>query len=37
MLRELFTKAGLSLIQTRLQKKFPKELFPVRMYAFRPL
>ncbi len=37
MLRELFTKAGLSLIKTSLQKKFPTELFPVRMYAFRPV
>lgn len=31
--RDLFEQAGLSLLKTKVQKGFPKELFPVRMYA----
>jgi protein N-terminal methyltransferase len=34
--RELFKKAGLRIVATEVQKGFPKELFPVRMYALRP-
>ncbi|KAK2039531.1 hypothetical protein LZ31DRAFT_558728 [Colletotrichum somersetense] len=33
--RALFEKAGLRLIKTELQRGFPKELFPVRMYALK--
>ncbi len=29
----LFERAGLTVIKTAVQKDFPKELFPVRMYA----
>jgi len=36
MLRELFEKSGLTVVTTKLQKKFPKELFPVRMYQLKP-
>ncbi|KAI5069928.1 hypothetical protein GOP47_0014271 [Adiantum capillus-veneris] len=31
--RDLFEQAGLFLLKTKMQKGFPKELFPVRMYA----
>ncbi|KAF4853318.1 Alpha N-terminal protein methyltransferase 1 [Colletotrichum siamense] len=33
--RSLFEEAGLRLIRTELQRGFPKELFPVRMYALK--
>ncbi|KAF6838742.1 DUF858 domain-containing protein [Colletotrichum plurivorum] len=33
--RLLFEQAGLRLIKTELQRGFPKELFPVRMYALK--
>ncbi|OHW92119.1 DUF858 domain-containing protein [Colletotrichum incanum] len=33
--RALFEQAGLRLIKTELQRGFPKELFPVRMYALK--
>ncbi|OLN83703.1 Alpha N-terminal protein methyltransferase 1 [Colletotrichum chlorophyti] len=33
--RSLFEQAGLRLIKTELQRGFPKELFPVRMYALK--
>jgi protein N-terminal methyltransferase len=35
--REIFQKAGLNLKRTELQRGFPKELYPVRMYALQPL
>lgn len=34
--RALFQKAGLKIVATEVQRGFPKELFPVRMYALRP-
>ncbi|KAH8653410.1 alpha-N-methyltransferase NTM1 [Xylariales sp. PMI_506] len=34
--RAIFARAGLKIIRTELQNGFPKELFPVRMYALRP-
>ncbi|KAK7178926.1 hypothetical protein PSPO01_15011 [Paraphaeosphaeria sporulosa] len=34
--RHLFKEAGLKIVATELQKGFPKELFPVRIYALRP-
>ncbi|KAF2192245.1 hypothetical protein K469DRAFT_730857 [Zopfia rhizophila CBS 207.26] len=34
--RKLFKEAGLKIVATELQRGFPKELFPVRMYALRP-
>ncbi|CCF36602.1 hypothetical protein CH063_08135, partial [Colletotrichum higginsianum] len=33
--RALFEQAGLRLVKTELQRGFPKELFPVRMYALK--
>ncbi|CCH61878.1 hypothetical protein TBLA_0F03410 [Henningerozyma blattae CBS 6284] len=35
--REIFDKAGLKLIATERQKGLPKELYPVRMYALKPV
>lgn len=34
--RKIFRKAGLRLITTQEQKGFPKDLYPVRMYALKP-
>ncbi|GAB7358452.1 hypothetical protein MBLNU230_g2516t1 [Neophaeotheca triangularis] len=34
--RKLFGQAGLKLVATELQKGFPKDLYPVRMYALQP-
>lgn len=34
--RTVFETAGLKIVATEVQKGFPKELFPVRMYALRP-
>ena len=34
--RQLFKEAGLKIVATELQKGFPKELFPVRIYALKP-
>ncbi|KAF2109189.1 alpha-N-methyltransferase NTM1 [Lophiotrema nucula] len=34
--RALFMEAGLKIVATELQKGFPKELYPVRVYALRP-
>lgn len=34
--RKLFKEAGLKLVATEVQKGFPKELFPVRIYALKP-
>ncbi|KAF9735121.1 hypothetical protein PMIN06_001466 [Paraphaeosphaeria minitans] len=34
--RQLFKDAGLKVVATELQKGFPKELFPVRIYALKP-
>ena len=34
--RKLFKEAGLKIVATELQKGFPKELFPVRIYALKP-
>jgi protein N-terminal methyltransferase len=34
--RKLFQESGLKIVDTKLQTGFPKELFPVRMYALRP-
>lgn len=36
-LRELISKAGWKLIATEKQKGMPKELFPIRMYALKPM
>lgn len=35
--KELFEKSGLKLIATDRQKGLPKELYPVRMYALKPI
>ncbi|KAG0667942.1 Alpha N-terminal protein methyltransferase 1 [Maudiozyma exigua] len=35
--KELFEKSGLKLIATDRQKGLPKELYPVRMYALKPM
>lgn len=34
--RKLFKEAGLKIVAEELQKGFPRELFPVRMYALKP-
>lgn len=34
--RTAFEKAGLRLVAEKLQTGFPKQLFPVRMYALKP-
>ena len=34
--RTLFEDAGLRIVATELQKGFPKDLYPVRMYALQP-
>ncbi|KAJ4286784.1 hypothetical protein N0V90_013036 [Kalmusia sp. IMI 367209] len=34
--RQLFKEAGLKIVATELQKGFPRELFPVRIYALKP-
>ena len=34
--RQLFKEAGLKIVATELQRGFPKELFPVRIYALKP-
>lgn len=34
--RALFSKAGFKLVKTELQRGFPKELYPVRIYALQP-
>jgi protein N-terminal methyltransferase len=34
--RQLFKEAGLKVVATELQKGFPKELYPVRIYALKP-
>lgn len=34
--KEIFTKSGLIIIRTELQKGFPKTLYPVRFYALQP-
>lgn len=34
--RQLFSEAGLRIVATELQKGFPKELFPVRIYGLKP-
>ncbi|KAI1317723.1 alpha-N-methyltransferase NTM1 [Xylariaceae sp. FL0255] len=35
--RRIFTKAGLKIIKTELQHGLPSELFPVRMFALKPV
>lgn len=35
--KELFEKAGMKLIATERQKGLPKELYPVRLYALKPI
>lgn len=34
--RKIFAHAGLKVVKSRLQRGFPKEVFPVRMYALQP-
>jgi protein N-terminal methyltransferase len=34
--RKLFQEAGLKIVATQEQKGFPKDLYPVRMYALKP-
>lgn len=34
--RTLFKEAGLRIVATEVQKGFPRDLYPVRMYALRP-
>lgn len=34
--QEIFENAGLRLVKAETQKGFPKELFPVRIYALKP-
>ena len=36
LLREIFTRAGLTILKEFKQNKFPKELYPVHMFALRP-
>ena len=36
MLKEIFDKAGLELVRDLKQQKFPKDIYPVKMYALRP-
>ena len=33
---QLFAKSGMQVLNNVLQRNFPKELFPVRMYAIKP-
>ena len=35
-LKEIFEQAGLELLRDLKQQKFPKEIYPVKMYALRP-
>lgn len=35
--RKLFAQAGLGLVDTQVQTKFPPSLYPVIMYCLRPL
>lgn len=35
--REIFQRAGLKVIMSNLQRGMPKHLFPVRMYALKPI
>ncbi len=35
--KEIFEKSGLKLIASDLQRGLPKHLYPVRMYALKPL
>jgi len=35
--REIFKKAGMKVKKTEVQNGLPKELYPVRMYALRPV
>jgi protein N-terminal methyltransferase len=35
--REVFEQAGLKIKRTELQKGFPKDLYPVRIYALQPV
>jgi hypothetical protein len=32
----IFQEAGLRVMRSELQRGFPKQLYPVRMYALRP-
>lgn len=34
--QQLFKTAGLRLVKSETQRGFPKELFPVKIYALRP-
>lgn len=34
--RALFKEAGLKIVSTELQRGFPKDLYPVRIYAAQP-
>lgn len=34
--KTLFKEAGLKIVRTELQKGFPKELYPVRIWALQP-
>ena len=36
LLRGIFSRSGLRLVRALKQQKFPKELYPVYMYALRP-
>jgi protein N-terminal methyltransferase len=35
--RTIFEEAGLKIIRTEIQKGFPKGIYPVRIYALRPV
>ena len=35
-LKEIFDQAGLDVVRDLKQQKFPKEIYPVKMYALRP-
>lgn len=34
--QDIFKTAGLKLVKVETQRGFPKELFPVRIYALKP-
>lgn len=35
--KELFKEAGLKIVRTELQRGFPRELYPVRVWALQPM
>ena len=37
LMKDIFKQANLDIIREWTQPKFPKELYPVKLYALRPL